>query len=87
MVAQQGEMVTRIDDDVHDVADNVSGAQRELLKYYESISSNRMLMLKIFGVMIIFVSLTAVSLFPSAHPICLVLALRPGLIKAQFSLC
>jgi syntaxin 5 len=35
---------------------NVSGAQRELLKYYASVTSNRWLMLKIFGVLIIFVS-------------------------------
>jgi hypothetical protein len=35
---------------------NVTGAQRELLKYYASITSNRWLMLKIFGVLIIFVS-------------------------------
>ena len=34
---------------------NVTGAQRELLKYYASITSNRWLMLKIFGVLIIFV--------------------------------
>lgn len=36
-------------------ARNVSGAQRELLKYYASVTSNRWLMLKIFGVLIIFV--------------------------------
>lgn len=35
---------------------NVQGAKSELLKYYASVSSNRWLMLKIFGVMIIFVS-------------------------------
>jgi hypothetical protein len=35
---------------------NVTGAQRELLKYYASVTSNRWLMLKIFGVLIIFVS-------------------------------
>lgn len=40
-----------------DIASNVSGAQRELLKYYASISSNRWLMLKVFGVLIVFVSL------------------------------
>jgi hypothetical protein len=34
----------------------VQGAKSELLKYYASVSSNRWLMLKIFGVMIIFVS-------------------------------
>jgi syntaxin 5 len=56
MVAQQGETVQRIDADVMDINANVSGAQRELLKYYASISSNRWLMLKIFGVLIIFVS-------------------------------
>lgn len=38
------------------VCSNVSGAQRELLKYYASVSSNRWLMVKIFGVLIIFVS-------------------------------
>lgn len=57
MVAEQRETVQRIDADVTDISANVSGAQRELLKYYASISSNRWLMLKIFGVLIIFVSL------------------------------
>jgi hypothetical protein len=56
MVAEQRETVQRIDADVTDISANVSGAQRELLKYYASISSNRWLMLKIFGVLIIFVS-------------------------------
>ncbi|KAG7529588.1 hypothetical protein FFLO_05560 [Filobasidium floriforme] len=54
MVQQQGEMVQRIDADVTDISANVTGAQRELLKYYASITSNRWLMLKIFGVLIIF---------------------------------
>jgi hypothetical protein len=56
MVAEQRETVQRIDADTLDIASNVSGAQRELLKYYSSISSNRWLMLKIFGVLIVFVS-------------------------------
>jgi syntaxin 5 len=56
MVAEQRETVQRIDADTMDIADNVSGAQRELLKYYASISSNRWLMLKVFGVLIVFVS-------------------------------
>jgi hypothetical protein len=47
--------VQRIDADTIDIASNVSGAQRELLKYYASISSNRWLMLKVFGVLIVFV--------------------------------
>ncbi|KAF7290500.1 Integral membrane protein sed5 [Mycena kentingensis (nom. inval.)] len=54
MVAEQRETVQRIDADTLDIASNVSGAQRELLKYYASISSNRWLMLKIFGVLIVF---------------------------------
>jgi len=54
MVAEQRETVQRIDADTYDIASNVSGAQRELLKYYSSISSNRWLMLKLFGVLIIF---------------------------------
>ena len=56
MVAEQRETVQRIDADTMDIASNVSGAQRELLKYYSSISSNRWLMLKVFGVLIVFVS-------------------------------
>jgi len=54
MVAEQRETVQRIDADTIDIANNVSGAQRELLKYYESISSNRWLMIKVFGVLIVF---------------------------------
>ncbi|KAI0652097.1 t-SNARE [Trametes meyenii] len=54
MVAEQRETVQRIDADTVDIASNVSGAQRELLKYYASISSNRWLMLKVFGVLIVF---------------------------------
>ncbi|KAN0060510.1 Integral membrane protein SED5 [Thecaphora frezii] len=54
MVAEQRETVQRIDDNVLEVVDNVGGAQRELLKYYESVSSNRWLMLKIFGILIVF---------------------------------
>lgn len=50
MVAAQRETVQRIDEDVFDISDNVSGAQNELLRYYSSVSSNRSLMLKIFGV-------------------------------------
>ncbi|KDQ17816.1 hypothetical protein BOTBODRAFT_29968 [Botryobasidium botryosum FD-172 SS1] len=54
MVAEQRETVQRIDADTIDIANNVSGAQRELLKYYENISSNRWLMIKVFGVLIVF---------------------------------
>lgn len=56
MVAEQRETVQSIDADTMDIASNIGGAQRELLKYYASISSNRWLMLKVFGVLIVFVS-------------------------------
>jgi len=67
MVAQQGETVQRIDDDVMHVSDNVEGARRELLKYYTSISNNRWLMLKIFGVLIVFFLRTSSLAFPLTH--------------------
>lgn len=54
MVQEQGEVIQRIDDNVEDVSLNIGGAHRELLKYYNNISSNRWLMLKIFGILIIF---------------------------------
>lgn len=67
MVAQQGETVQRIDDDVLQVSDNVEGARRELLKYYARIANNRWLMLKIFGVLIVFFLRTSHD-SPSVHP-------------------
>ncbi|GMM28554.1 t-SNARE syntaxin [Martiniozyma asiatica (nom. inval.)] len=54
MVQEQGEMIQRIDDNVEDVSLNISGAQRELMKYYNSISSNRWTMLKVFAMIIMF---------------------------------
>lgn len=54
MVSEQGETIQRIDQNVEDISLNISGAQRELLKYYANISSNRWLFLKIFGVLIVF---------------------------------
>lgn len=54
MVSEQGEQIQRIDENVEDISLNISGAQKELLKYYAHISSNRWLFLKIFGVLILF---------------------------------
>ncbi|PSR78472.1 t-SNARE [Coniella lustricola] len=54
MVSEQTEMIERIDANTEDVVDNVSGAQRELLKYWGRVSSNRWLIAKMFGVMMIF---------------------------------
>ncbi|ODV90623.1 hypothetical protein CANCADRAFT_57091 [Tortispora caseinolytica NRRL Y-17796] len=54
MVSEQRDMVQRIDQDTEAVLDNVSGAHRELLKYYATISSNRWLFLRVFGILLIF---------------------------------
>ena len=82
MVAEQRETVQRIDADTVDIASNVSGAQRELLKYYASISSNRWLMLKVFGVLIVFVRLprTLRDIYTDFIP-ATVLNIHPGILK------
>lgn len=54
MVTEQGETIQRIDQNVEDIDMNISGAQRELLKYYAHILNNRWFFLKIFGVLLIF---------------------------------
>ncbi|KAI8911235.1 hypothetical protein PhCBS80983_g01290 [Powellomyces hirtus] len=54
MVASQREMVQRIDENVLDTEMNVEGAHSQLLKYYQNISSNRWLMIKVFAVLIVF---------------------------------
>ncbi|XP_073989336.1 syntaxin 5 [Rhodnius prolixus] len=54
MVKEQEEMVDRIDANVADTELNVEAAHREILKYFQSVTSNRWLMIKIFGVLIFF---------------------------------
>ncbi|TPX39159.1 hypothetical protein SeLEV6574_g07403 [Synchytrium endobioticum] len=54
MLAGQREMVQRIDDNVQDVEMNVEGAHGQLIKYYQSISSNRWLMIRVFAVLVVF---------------------------------
>ncbi|KAF4373122.1 hypothetical protein CsatB_008469 [Cannabis sativa] len=54
LVSQQGEIAIRIDENMDDSLANVEGAQGALLKYLNSISSNRWLMIKIFFVLIFF---------------------------------
>jgi syntaxin 5 len=44
----------RIDESMDDTLANVEGAQGQLLKYLNSISSNRWLMMKIFLVLMVF---------------------------------
>lgn len=54
LVSEQGEQITRIDDNVEDVVGNVEGAQRELLKYWSRVQGNRWLVAKMFGVLMVF---------------------------------
>ncbi|KKF95932.1 Integral membrane protein SED5 [Ceratocystis fimbriata CBS 114723] len=54
MVQEQGNMIERIDANTEDIVDNVEGAQRELMKYWSRVSSNRWLLAKMFGVLMIF---------------------------------
>lgn len=49
MVGEQSEMIQRIDHETEDVVANVEGGQRELLKYWARVSSNRWLVVKMFG--------------------------------------
>lgn len=82
MVAEQRETVQRIDADTVDIANNVTGAQRELLKYYASISSNRWLMLKVFGVLIVFVSRLADVVLRTLM-VCVVFGVYSGVVMPR----
>ncbi|PIN20640.1 SNARE protein SED5/Syntaxin 5 [Handroanthus impetiginosus] len=62
MVAQQGELAIRIDDNMDESLANVEGASNALLKYLNKISSNRWLMIKIFLVLILFLVIFIVFL-------------------------
>jgi len=57
LVAEQGELIERIDDNVNNTVVNVDRAQSELLKYLSSVSSNRWLIVKLFLVLVVFVVL------------------------------
>ncbi|KAI4299432.1 hypothetical protein L6164_032895 [Bauhinia variegata] len=54
MVAQQGELAIRIDDNMDESLANVEGAHSSLLRHLNQISSNRWLMIKIFAILILF---------------------------------
>jgi hypothetical protein len=57
MVSEQSEMIQRIDANTEDVVDNVQGAQRELMKYWTRVSGNRWLIAKMFGILMVRLSL------------------------------
>lgn len=54
MIKEQEEVMVRIDSNVEDTAMNVEMGHAEILKYFRSVTSNRWLMAKIFGVLIFF---------------------------------
>jgi syntaxin 5 len=54
MVKEQEEMVQRIDSNVDSAHINIEAAHTELVKYFQRVTSNRWLMIKIFGVLIVF---------------------------------
>ncbi|KNC99255.1 t-SNARE syntaxin [Spizellomyces punctatus DAOM BR117] len=54
MVASQREQVQRIDENVLDIEMNVEGAHSQLITFYQNISSNRWLMIKVFAVLLVF---------------------------------
>ncbi|KAJ3111098.1 cis-Golgi t-SNARE syntaxin [Phlyctochytrium bullatum] len=54
ILSQQREMIQRIDDNVVDMESNVSATHDQLLKFFQNLSSNRMLMVKVFAALIFF---------------------------------
>mmetsp|Transcript_46529 Transcript_46529/g.92175 ORF Transcript_46529/g.92175 Transcript_46529/m.92175 type:complete len:289 (-) Transcript_46529:122-988(-) len=55
LVTAQEEMIQRIDDDVDTANLNLQQGQEHLLKYFQYISSNRALIIKVFLILIFFV--------------------------------
>lgn len=54
MVAAQGEMTQRIDENIEETLGNVDNAKAQLMKYLNNISGNRWLMMKVFMVLLVF---------------------------------
>jgi syntaxin 5 len=52
MVHEQGEMAVRIDENIDETFTQVEAGQAQLLKYLNTISGNRWLMLKVFGLIV-----------------------------------
>ncbi|KAE9046487.1 hypothetical protein PR003_g1876 [Phytophthora rubi] len=60
MVAEQGEIISRIDDDMDIAQTNVEAAHGELLKLFNMVQGNRSLILKIFLVLLLVIFLFVV---------------------------
>lgn len=55
LVTAQEEMIQRIDHDVDETLTNVEQGQDHLLKYFQHMSSNRFLIMKVFAILMFFV--------------------------------
>lgn len=60
MVAEQGDTLQRIDVNTEEALVNVDKAQDQLLRYWNSVSSNRWLMVKIFSILVVFIFLFSI---------------------------
>ncbi|XP_022710082.1 syntaxin-5-like [Varroa jacobsoni] len=54
MVKEQEEIMVRVDSNIENASLSVEAAHSELLKYFQSMTGNRWLMIKVFGVLIVF---------------------------------
>ncbi|KAG3094951.1 hypothetical protein PI124_g18217 [Phytophthora idaei] len=54
LIHEQGDLVRRIDDNVEESLVTVSSGEHELLKYFSSLSNNRLLALKISAILLVF---------------------------------
>jgi len=55
MVAEQHEQLERIDGNIDTSIDNVDKGQKHLLQYFQSMSNNRWLIIKVFAILIAFI--------------------------------
>eukprot|EP00054_Salpingoeca_dolichothecata_P014700 m.83457 g.83457 ORF g.83457 m.83457 type:complete len:296 (+) comp21122_c0_seq2:176-1063(+) len=53
-IFEQGQTAKRIEEDVFQTLRNTEGALTHLLRYQESLKSNRWLLLKVFGILLVF---------------------------------
>jgi syntaxin 5 len=54
-VQQQEDMIARIDDELVQTQEYIDQGEQELLKYWHRLSSNRQLIFKVFGILMVFV--------------------------------
>ena len=55
MVHAQGELTQRIDENVDEALGNVDAAKQQLMRYLATVSTNRWLVMKVFGVLMAFI--------------------------------